>query len=143
MSMPKLFLPAQGYGFVSSPALIYRSLKPRMHVDSRWISTGPTIQYLSPTVETDQDLCPHALRRSTCQGVLSMNPSPCSMSATPPARICALTDQLQLGWLAVVNALAVMQSRQSLTVVVMSCTEACAGPRADRVVVRRPHGTDG
>jgi hypothetical protein len=48
MSMANLVLPAQGYGLVSSPGLIYRSLKPRrMHVDSRWIWTGPTIQHLS------------------------------------------------------------------------------------------------
>jgi hypothetical protein len=95
-SMPKLFLRVQGYGrLVSSPALIYRSLKPRMHVDSRWIWTRANDTVSLPnTRHRPRPLSSCSpLHRCTCQGVLSMNPSPCSMSATPPGRICALTDR--------------------------------------------------
>lgn len=64
------------------------------------------------------------------------------MSAVPRDCICALTDRLDSDssgtskWNVgcYIHALTVTKSRQSLTV--MPCT-ACAGSRADRVVVRR------
>jgi len=90
--LPKLFLPAQGYGLVSSPASIYRSLRAQMHVDSRWIwtraeDTACTARSQhSKATKTFVLMLPFP-HRCTCQGVLSMNPSPCSMSATPLGRI--------------------------------------------------------
>jgi len=78
------------------------------------------------------------LHRCTCQGVLLLvRSSPCSLSATPPPHAAYVPRRTYSTWLVVDQlnagcyALAVVQSRQSLTVM------PCAGLRADTIVVVR------
>jgi hypothetical protein len=96
-----------------------------------------TVQYLSQESQqsTPTKTFVLMLQQRTCQGVLSMDPTlsahvPCRRH---PCRIYALTDRPTPYRLAGCDAVAVVQS-----LTVMPCTEACGGPRADWVVVRRP-----